>query len=160
MQVKVRPDRETFDALAAEWPLVPMWTELLADVSTPVGLFPALAGHGPGLVLLESVERSERWGRYSFVAGDPAARDRGGARRYQRHGRRTARCPSHRPRRTRARRPRVQSHGRSAAPRMPELPPLTGGLMGYLAYEAAELLDGHPVPRPHVGAVSRRSGCW
>jgi hypothetical protein len=23
--------------------------------------------------LLESVERSERWGRYSFVAGDPAA---------------------------------------------------------------------------------------
>ena len=51
---------------------MPVWTELLSDVSTPVGLFPALAGDGPGL-LLESVERSERWGRYSFVAGDPAA---------------------------------------------------------------------------------------
>ncbi len=49
-----------------------MWTELLADVSTPVGVFPRLAGDGPG-ILLESVERSERWGRYSFVAGDPAA---------------------------------------------------------------------------------------
>ncbi|HEU4526566.1 MAG TPA: anthranilate synthase component I, partial [Actinomycetota bacterium] len=68
----VRPDRSTFDALAASWPLVPVWTELLADVSTPVGVFPALAGAGPG-ILLESVERSERWGRYSFVAGDPAA---------------------------------------------------------------------------------------
>jgi len=52
--------------------MVPVWTEFLADVSTPVGLFPSLAGEGPG-VLLESVERSERWGRYSFVAGDPAA---------------------------------------------------------------------------------------
>ena len=70
--MRIRPDRESFDAEAERWPLVPMWTELLADVSTPVGVFPALAGDGPG-VLLESVERSERWGRYSFVAGDPAA---------------------------------------------------------------------------------------
>src|SRR5213593_5057663 len=70
--MRVLPDPETFERLAAEWPLVPMWTELLADVSTPVGVFPSLAGDGAG-VLLESVERSERWGRYSFVAGDPAA---------------------------------------------------------------------------------------
>ncbi|MGZ8623491.1 MAG: anthranilate synthase component I family protein, partial [Actinomycetota bacterium] len=34
------------------------------------------------------------------------------------------------------------------APRIPELPRLTGGLMGYVAFEAAELLDGHPVPDP------------
>ena len=70
--VKVRPDRNTFDELASSWALVPVWTELLADVSTPVGVFPALAADGPG-ILLESVERSERWGRYSFAAGDPAA---------------------------------------------------------------------------------------
>jgi len=70
--VRVHPNREAFDELAAAAPLAPVWTELLADVSTPVGVFPALAGAGPG-ILLESVERSERWGRYSFVAGDPAA---------------------------------------------------------------------------------------
>nr|MBA3691677.1 hypothetical protein [Actinomycetota bacterium] len=70
--VQIRPDREAFAALAAGRPLVPVWAELLADVSTPVGLFPAVAGEGPA-ILLESVERSERWGRYSFVAGDPAA---------------------------------------------------------------------------------------
>ena len=69
---QIQPGRDEFDALAAEWPLVPVWAELLADVSTPVGLFPAVAGEGPA-ILLESVERSERWGRYSFVAGDPAA---------------------------------------------------------------------------------------
>src|SRR5438874_9753223 len=70
--IRIHPSEEAFAELAREWPLVPMWAELLADVSTPVGLFPSLAGDGPG-VLLESVERSERWGRYSFVAGDPAA---------------------------------------------------------------------------------------
>jgi anthranilate synthase component I len=32
------------------------------------------------------------------------------------------------------------------APRLESLPPLTGGLMGYLAYEAGRLLDGHPAP--------------
>src|SRR5881397_2413484 len=81
-RLRVQPDRDTFDRLAAEHPLAPVWAEVLADVSTPVGLFPAIAGDGPGL-LLESVERSERWGRYSFVAGDPAAVvtvDRGGVR--------------------------------------------------------------------------------
>ena len=46
--LRIKPDRETFSALAREWPLVPMWAELLADVSTPVGLFPAARGRGPG----------------------------------------------------------------------------------------------------------------
>ena len=58
--LQIRPDRTTFDALSREWSVVPVWAELLADVSTPVGLFPALAGDGPGIIL-ESVERSERW---------------------------------------------------------------------------------------------------
>src|SRR5436853_5390883 len=70
--LRIQPERDEFDAFAREWPLVPVWTELSADVSTPVGVFPSLARDGAG-VLLESVERSERWGRYSFVAGDPAA---------------------------------------------------------------------------------------
>ncbi len=145
--LQIRPDPETFDSLGDEWPMVPVWTELLADVSTPVGLFKALAGDGPGLVL-ESVERSERWGRYSFVAGDPAATilvDEGGVRiedvvrelpiasRLEGMDTRSA----------------LIAIARSlGGPRPTDLPPLTGGLMGYLAYEAAALLDGHPAPEP------------
>ena len=71
-ELQIRPDRVGFDKLSREWALIPVWAELLADVSTPVGMFHTVAGEGPG-ILLESVERSERWGRYSFVAGDPAA---------------------------------------------------------------------------------------
>jgi anthranilate synthase component 1 len=145
--LRLHPDRTTFDDLAREWPLVPVWAELLADVATPVALFPAVAGEGPG-ILLESVERSERWGRYSFVAGDPAALlivDDAGL-----HLREVARElpvgePSSRLQPREALRTAVR---RLRAPRLEGLPPLTGGLMGTLSYEAATLLDGHPAPRP------------
>jgi anthranilate synthase component 1 len=148
--MKVLPDRRTFQELAAGAPLVPVWTELLADVSTPVGVFPALAGDGPG-ILLESVERSERWGRYSFVAGDPAAvvvADRGGVRVRdvaRDLGFERSEWPD-------ARGGLVALAERLRAPRVDGLPALTGGLMGFLSYEAAALLDGHPVPAGDVPA--------
>lgn len=146
--MKVRPDRGTFDELAAANPLVPVWTELLADVSTPVGVFPGLAGSGPG-VLLESVERSERWGRYSFVAGDPAAvvvvdadgfRVRDVARDLGFDGidGEDVRAEL------------VAFADRLRAPRVEGLPALTGGLVGFLSYEASGLLDGHPYPAGYV----------
>jgi anthranilate synthase component I len=150
VDLRIRPDREAFDALAAEWPLVPIWAELLSDVSTPVGLFPALAAGGPGL-LLESVERSERWGRYSFVAGDPAATvigDRDGVRIVDAIRDLPIARPADPPRRA-----LIEIARSLRAPHLPDLPALVGGLMGYVAYEAAELLDGHPVPDPGSAPV-------
>jgi len=154
--VKVHPDRETFDRLAEGHALAPVWAELLADVSTPVGVFPALAGDGPG-ILLESVERSERWGRYSFVAGDPAAvvvlRPEGLEIRDV-----VRDLPLDAPRTGDARADLVALARGLGAPRADGLPSLTGGLMGYLSYEAAGLLDGHPtpggdVPCPPIGLL-------
>jgi len=150
VQPQIRPTREAFDTLAADWPLVPVWAELLSDVSTPVGLFASLADEGPGL-LLESVERSERWGRYSFVAGDPAAvvvGDRGGLRVTEARRDLPISCVGDSPRQA-----LIELARSLRAPRMPDLPALTGGLMGYMAYEAAELLDGHPVPDPSSAPV-------
>ncbi|MDQ4107973.1 MAG: anthranilate synthase component I family protein [Actinomycetota bacterium] len=146
-KLQIRPDRDGFDALARDWALVPVWAELLADVSTPVGLFPAVAGEGPG-VLLESVERSERWGRYSFVAGDPAATlvlDDDGLRIQDAVRDLPIEIRDDGP----AREALIAAARSIRGPRLPDLPPLTGGLMGYLAYEAAGLLDGHPAPYPN-----------
>jgi len=145
-KLQVRPDRATFDRAAAEWPLVPVWTEMLSDIGTPVGLFPAIAGDGPGL-LLESVERSERWGRYSFLAGDPAGiviADDDGV-----HLRDVVRdLPIGEPSRRLTPREALRATvHKLKAPRLEGLPPITGGLMGYASYEAATLLDGHPAPR-------------
>ena len=35
--MRVRPDRGSFERSAQGFALAPVWTELLADVSTPVG---------------------------------------------------------------------------------------------------------------------------
>jgi anthranilate synthase component 1 len=145
--VRILPDRETFETTAKAWPLVPVWIELLADVSTPVGVFPALSRGGAG-ILLESVERSERWGRYSFAAGDPAAVLVAADDRLAVHDvRRELPLPEPAPG-TPIRTALRDVAAALAAPRVPGLPPLTGGLMGYVAYEAAAALDGHPAPHP------------
>ena len=146
MDLRVQPDRETFAALAAEFPMVPVWAELLADVSTPVGIFDALAGDGAG-VLFESVERSERWGRYSFVAGDPAAvviADEDGGVRLDRVARELPVSAPADGEDVLASLKRLSRDLR--APKVEGMPSLTGGFMGMLTYEAAKILDGHPYP--------------
>jgi anthranilate synthase component I len=66
------PTREEFVAQAeAGYTVVPVWTEVLADLETPVSAFSKLVGRQPGF-LLESVEGGERWARYSFIGRHPA----------------------------------------------------------------------------------------
>ncbi len=67
-----QPTRAAFHAHAAEHTVVPVWTELLADLETPVAAYAKLVGDGPGF-LLESVEGAERWARFSFVGRNPSA---------------------------------------------------------------------------------------
>ncbi|WP_420453452.1 anthranilate synthase component I [Ilumatobacter sp.] len=70
--MRFSPSRDEFAQLAAEHTIVPVWTELLADLETPVAAFSKLVGDGAGF-LLESVEGAERWARFSFVGRDPSA---------------------------------------------------------------------------------------
>jgi anthranilate synthase component 1 len=67
----LRPTRDEFRALAREHTVVPVWREVLADLTTPVAAFLRIVGDEPGF-LLESVEHGERWGRWSFVGRRPA----------------------------------------------------------------------------------------
>jgi len=50
--------------------LFPVIKELLADTETPISIFDALRKNGARF-LLESVERGERWGRYSMIGLNP-----------------------------------------------------------------------------------------
>src|SRR6478609_9031446 len=63
----LRPSREDFHALAREFTVVPVWRELVADLITPVAAFARLCRDDEPGFLLESVEHGERWGRWSFV---------------------------------------------------------------------------------------------
>lgn len=59
--------RVDFDALLAGRRVVPVVRELFADGETPVGIYRKLADGRPGTFLLESAEQGGIWSRYSFV---------------------------------------------------------------------------------------------
>ena len=66
----VKPDRDTVLAWLDQGHSVPLYREILADLETPVSAYLKIAGGGPSF-LLESVESSDRLGRYSFIGSEP-----------------------------------------------------------------------------------------
>ena len=65
------PDYREFAKLARQSTLVPVVTSVIADLLTPVSAFLAIAGNEPDAFLLESVERGEQVGRYTFLGARP-----------------------------------------------------------------------------------------
>jgi anthranilate synthase component I len=139
------PSREEFDRLdraGTSGAMVPVTRRLLADSETAVGIYRKLAGNRPGTVLLESAEQGKRWSRYSFVGvrGAGVLTERDGATQWL--GDTVPGLTDDLPSdplaavRTLARRLR--------SPRVPGLPPLTGGLVGYLGYDVVRRLERLP----------------
>ncbi|WP_411677453.1 anthranilate synthase component I [Caproicibacter sp.] len=65
------PPIETVTTLLQNFRTVPVFSAELMDCRTPVGIFAALKENSKNCFLLESVEQSERWGRYSFIGVNP-----------------------------------------------------------------------------------------
>jgi anthranilate synthase component 1 len=139
------PSREEFAALdraGGGRAMVPVTRKLLADSETAVGVYRKLAGNRPGTVLLESAEQGKRWARYSFVGVRSAGvlTERDGVTQWL--GEDLPGLTDELPAdplaavRTLARRLR--------SPRNPDLPPLTGGLVGYLGYDVVRRLERLP----------------
>ena len=64
-------DFAQFVELAKTHTLIPVVRTLHADLLTPVSAFLAVAGKEPQAFLLESVERGEHVGRYTFLGARP-----------------------------------------------------------------------------------------
>ena len=141
-----QPDPTEFATLAKEHAIVPVWCEVVADTLTPVAAFANMVGQDDGF-LFESVEGGERWGRYSFVGRRPLATL-------------TARGTSV----DAAGRLGVESSdqgilsaiedllSRFDSPTLDGLPPLHGGLVGYLGYDVVREIERLPsVPPDDLG---------
>ncbi len=139
LRVRLRPSREEFGALATSHTVVPVWTELLADLETPVAAYAKLVGDGTGF-LLESVEHGERWSRFSFVGRAPVATliSRGG--RIEVDGSVPDGVPLDRGMLA-ALEALLDAY---RAPLLPDLPPLQGGVMGYLGYDIVREIEHLP----------------
>src|ERR1043166_8797262 len=66
----LHPSFEEFARLAQRGNLIPVYQELLMDLETPLSFFRRLERDRYAF-LLESVEGSERWARYSFIGTRP-----------------------------------------------------------------------------------------
>ena len=66
----IQPSYKEFCALAKQGNLIPLYQELLMDLETPLSFFKRLERDRYSF-LLESVEGSERWARYSFLGTRP-----------------------------------------------------------------------------------------
>lgn len=54
MTTQMKPTLEEFTELALSYTVVPVWTEILADLETPVAAFAKLVGEGDGFYLNQS----------------------------------------------------------------------------------------------------------
>jgi anthranilate synthase component I len=138
--LEATPTLEIFRVLAKDRRVIPVVRRLLADGETPVGVYQKLAGNRPGTFLLESAEHGGVWSRYSFIGAESAAvlSERDGEAVW--HGAPPVGMP-------RGGDPWRALRGTLAAlhtPRLPDLPPLTGGLVGYVSYDAVRRLERLP----------------
>lgn len=137
--MRISPPRDEFRALAATYGVVPVWTEVLADRHTPVGVFLALVGDQPGF-LLESVEHGERWARFSFVGCRPRAEMASVNGEVRLSGAVPASVPRNKGFLA-ALEAMLAAH---RAPVMPELPPLQGGMIGHVGYDIVREIEHLP----------------
>jgi anthranilate synthase component 1 len=136
------PTREQFDALQAAQPVVAVTRRLLADAETPVGVYRKLAGNRSGTFLLESAEQGKQWSRWSFVGVRSAAvlTEQDGKALWVGDGLPTT---SQDPLEA------VQEAAELLrSPGNPELPPLTGGFVGYLGYDVVRRIERLPSTVP------------
>ncbi len=130
-------DLNQFREYARDFNVIPVWRKFLADSETPLTLYRKLCGERSGTFLLESAEHGGVWSRYSFIGVNSEATltEVQGQARWE--GVRPAGAPEGIDPLEALR--ISSSHLRS--PKIDDLPPLTGGLVGYLGYEVVRRLE-------------------
>ena len=135
----IQPDFKTFCRLARQGNLVPVYETYMADLLTPVGAHLRIGRDAKYSFLLESVEGGENIGRYTFTGANPVEvfRSRGRKCSLESGGKRMefeedpVACLR-----------RLTQRFRPV--RIPGLPPLIAGAIGYFAYDMVRLVERIP----------------
>lgn len=148
--MQIFPDRATFATLSRQGNVIPVYTDLLADLETPVSAYAKLKGTGPSY-LLESVEGGETLSRYSFIGCRPRKVFACGPEttEIRTPGRPVEKVPTPKDPLT-----LIEAEmNRHKAVTLPGLPRFVGGAVGYLAYEYVTRIEPSvpPAPRDELG---------
>src|SRR6266481_394570 len=123
----MQPSLEEVKKLQSQGNVIPVYKSVIADFLTPVSAFLKLEKDRSHAFLLESIEGGERIARYSFLGGDPFL---------------IKRCRNGQPagfmENLRATMARFKSV------KLPNLPPFTGGAVGYFGYDMVRTTEEIP----------------
>lgn len=128
----IRPTLEEAKRLAADNKVVPIALEMFSDVRTSIQILRNIRAHSAHYYILESITGSDHWGRYSFLGYDPTltihVKDKVTTVQHVSGGKTetVASDPIQFLRNILA---------RYKSPHIPDLPPFTGGLVGFFSYE-------------------------
>jgi anthranilate synthase component I len=136
----VSVSRAELAELARTYRMVPITRTLFADAETPVGVYRKLAKGRRGTFLLESAEPGRSFSRWSFVGVDAVA----ALSVVDGEAAWTGEVPSG----LAGSGDPLEVLGAAwralTGPRLPDLPPLTGGFVGYLGYDVVRRLERLP----------------
>ena len=139
----ILPTRQEFKEKAKQGNLIPVYSEIYADLETPVSAFLKLRRGGFNF-LLESVEGGSQVGRYSFLGRDPSQvfEARGNVVTVRRGGDIKKQVTDN---------PLAELRELLHALRPvtdPNLPPFTGGAVGYMSYDMVRWFERLPDSNP------------
>ena len=133
----IQPTYKEFRRLAKQGNLIPVYQELLMDLETPLSFFKRLERDRYSF-LLESVEGSERWARYSFLGTRPQ-------RVFKARGKQVEIIEGGKSQKLTAEAPMkiLEDLLKGFRPvTVLGVPPFFGGALGYVSYNAVEQFHG------------------
>src|ERR1700756_531968 len=136
MPTMLQPDFKEFSRLAPETTLVLVVKSVSADLLTPVSAFLAIAEKQSHAFLLESIERGEQIGRYTFLGAAPYMRVTAHKGKVQIERGRKRELVNGSIFQVVKR--LLREHGVAT---VPGLPPFTAGAVGYFAYDVVRQLE-------------------
>ncbi|SMO41195.1 anthranilate synthase component I [Fodinibius sediminis] len=146
-------DVDKFKELAGSYTAIPVYRQLMADILTPVSLFLKLRENGRYPFLLESVEGGEQLARYSFLGRDPyqvLQYDGAEVSLENEDGKSVLDQPYFE-----ALKELTTQH---SEPKLPSLPRLTGGAVGFSSYDTVREVE--QLPHPPASDVDIPEAIW
>jgi len=141
--MRYKPSLEEFKKRAAKGNLIPVYTEILADLDTPVSAFLKIR-EGTYCYLLESVEGGEKIAQYSFMGANPSIVFRSKSRQVEIvRGENVEKFECDDPLAAL----KDLMSGYNLVPE-PDLPRFHGGAVGYVGYDSVRFFEQLPETNP------------
>lgn len=135
------PELREVIRLAKTHNLIPVVRHLMADTETPIRIFQHFYREQRAF-LLESVEGGVKWARYSFIGTDPFLMVRGKQGRIDIELDGVRRTVTDKP--VDVMKGLLRSY---SCPKIPDLPPFTGGAIGFFGYDLLQYYESLPAHR-------------